>query len=287
MDKLAIIINQKAHNAALLDNYLQTFTGAGLEYQLFETEPEQLESIIGACAKDFKVILIGGGDGSIRSAAQHLVNSTIILGVIPLGTMNHFVKESGLPATPEELAEAILHRHTITIDTASVNETIFINNSSLGFYPKFAKKRDYYATFYYKWLSYIISLFNTLKRHPSFALTVTGNDIFLSLKTSFIMVSNNLYNYGFPLTIERESFTQGQLGIYYFRRGKLRLLKMLQGLLFGKRNFSSKKTSYPFTIAVRNCTEITISVDGDTLVTANPLQYKSLPKSLTLLTKKP
>lgn len=286
MEKMAIIINQKAYNAASLDDYLQAFDQAKLDYQLFVTEPEQLESLIKACAQDFTLVLIGGGDGTIRSAAQHYANTTIIVGVIPLGTMNHFAKEVGLPSTPTELADAILQQHTTTIDIATVNDIIFINNSSLGFYPKFAKKRDYYAKFYYKWISYLISLVNALKRHPSFSLTVRGEELYLSLKTPFIMVSNNLYNYNFPLTIERESFTTGQLGIYYSKRSKLKLLRLLQSFLFGKRTFSIKKTAHPVVITVSNCQEITISVDGDTLVTQNPLHYQSLPKSFTLLTKK-
>ncbi len=65
--------------------------------------------------------------------------------------MNHFVKELRLPTRAEDLVSAIQKKTYITVDTAEVNGSIFINYSTLGFYPSFAKRRDYYTKRYNKW----------------------------------------------------------------------------------------------------------------------------------------
>ncbi|HFC9153654.1 TPA: acylglycerol kinase family protein [Legionella pneumophila] len=90
-------------------------------YQLCEADPQQLENYIQDCCSKYPLLLIGGGDGTVRSAAQWCTNTSVVLGVLPLGTMNHFSKELNLPSTTEELITAIQEKITTTIDFCYVN----------------------------------------------------------------------------------------------------------------------------------------------------------------------
>ncbi|MCC5791257.1 MAG: NAD(+)/NADH kinase [Legionellaceae bacterium] len=287
MNRIGIVINTKARNAASLERYLAALTEHGLAFKLYKAEPSQLERAIKHSIKHHPLLLLGGGDGSIRSAAQHCVHSSTILGILPLGTMNHFVKELGLPANAEEVVQAIIDQNSITIDTAVVNHHVFVNNSSIGFYPAFVKRRDYYSKFYNKWLSYIPTMLHTMSQHEVFALHIKNSAIDRALQTSFFMISNNRYSYQFPLTIERESFHQCELGIYFFKQGKLRLLTLLRYLFKRKTHFVIEKTNLPLEIHLCDRKKISVALDGETMEMEGPLIYEVQPKSLRLLASKP
>ncbi|HAT7769308.1 TPA: diacylglycerol kinase [Legionella pneumophila] len=286
MTDIAVIINNRAKNAHRMEDYLSELRAHDIDYQLCEADPQQLENYIQDCCSKYPLLLIGGGDGTVRSAAQWCTNTSVVLGVLPLGTMNHFSKELNLPSTTEELITAIQEKITTTIDVAEVNGHIFINNSSVGFYSKLAKKRDYYTNFYNKWLTYIPSFIQALLHHRSYALIIKNKELDISIRTSFFMVSNNCYTYEFPLKFTRESFQKEQLGIYYYKRSKLHLFKFFIDFLMDKDHFEIMQTRLPLEVDVLHKNKISISLDGDTLAITPPLYYKILPKSLKLLTKK-
>lgn len=284
MNTIAVIINNKARNATESVSYLHEFDKANIPYIHYATEPANLTNVLQQCIKQHSLILVGGGDGTIRTAAQYCAHQPIILGVLPLGTLNHFAKEMALPNHVEDLITSIKNPKVTKIDLAEVNNHIFINNSSLGFYPKFTKKRNYYSKSYNKWLSYIPGFIESFKKHPTFNLIIKSGSFQRSLHTSFLMISNNIYTYTFPTTIKRENFHSALLGLYYFKQGKLELFKIIQRIFGSKRLFEINQLDAPIEIHCANQGEITISLDGETQKLKTPLYYRSLPNALNVLT---
>ncbi len=283
MDAIGVIINKKAKNASKATYYLEGLKNANIPHNLYMTTPQNLPAIIRKCIPQHQILLVGGGDGTIRTAAHYCANTPIILGVLPLGTLNHFSKELELPTTVDEILDCLKAPKTIKIDLAKVNDHIFINNSSIGFYPKFAVKRDQYNKIYNKWLSYIPGFIESFKQHPVFTLTIKSKNLNLSLRTSFLMISNNLYSYEFPATFKRESFQQSLLGLYYFKQGKIQVFKIIQRIFSKKNLFEIRQSKDPIEIHFDNEQKLTISLDGDTTLVKSPLRYQSLPSSLTIL----
>src|SRR6185503_5141279 len=89
-----------------------------------------------------EIIVAAGGDGTINSVAAAVLDTDKILGVLPLGTLNHFAKDLGIPVELETAARTIVAGHTTEVDVAEVNNRIFLNNSSLGLYTMIVRERE-------------------------------------------------------------------------------------------------------------------------------------------------
>src|SRR5258708_9624368 len=92
--------------------------------------PSDLKSIPAPLA-----IVAAGGDGTVRAVAQELADSVVPLGILPLGTLNHFARDLGLPLDISSAVAVIAAGIVATIDAAEVNGRIFVNNSAIGLYP--------------------------------------------------------------------------------------------------------------------------------------------------------
>ena len=81
----------------------------------------------------YDAVIIAGGDGSINEAAQPLINTDTVLGIIPAGSGNGFARHLKLPLKPEKAIEIINKYNIKTIDTATVNSKSFVNIAGIGF----------------------------------------------------------------------------------------------------------------------------------------------------------
>ena len=94
---------------------------------------DQLRALARAAAKDRPdAVLAGGGDGTINTVAAALVDTAIPLGVLPLGTLNHFAKDLGLPLSLADAVGVALAGHVTAVDVGEVNGHVFLNYSSIG-----------------------------------------------------------------------------------------------------------------------------------------------------------
>jgi len=111
---------------------------------LQETTPmEMVEIIKRAVEKGTKRVLVSGGDGTIAIAASHLAGKSTELAIIPSGTLNHFAKRNGIPVNIEEAINVALNCKAQPVDVGYVNDSLFINTSSVGAYPVFVRSRNY------------------------------------------------------------------------------------------------------------------------------------------------
>ena len=84
--------------------------------------------------KDYKVVVICGGDGSVNCTLKHLVaNKAIILAVLPNGSGNGFARELGFTADVGNLISNILRGEIRKVDLAKINDDYSINVAGLGF----------------------------------------------------------------------------------------------------------------------------------------------------------
>ena len=120
--KLAILLNCSGgalqKNPDLVKQVEQAFSATGLEARVEALEPDALQSRAEAlvASKEVDAIVVGGGDGTVGAVAGLLAGSDIALGVLPLGTLNHFAKDAGIPADIEAASATIAEGHIRRFD---------------------------------------------------------------------------------------------------------------------------------------------------------------------------
>src|SRR5580704_6995821 len=87
-------------------------------------------------------LVAGGGDGTVSSVAAAVVQTQALLGILPLGTLNHFAKDLKLPLNLAGAVRTLKTGTVRSVDVAEVNGRAFINNSGLGLYASLVTQRE-------------------------------------------------------------------------------------------------------------------------------------------------
>src|SRR3712207_2666906 len=145
---MLVILNRAAGTSAKTEaidaRVREAFAAAGAEAQIeHPSERQDLSAVIERAARgDGEVVVAGGGDGTVSAVASALAGSGKTLGVLPLGTLNHFAKDLAIPLDLGAAVETIVRGRVAEVDVGEVNGRVFINNSSLGLYPQIVAHRQ-------------------------------------------------------------------------------------------------------------------------------------------------
>src|SRR5439155_15163527 len=89
-----------------------------------------------------RILVAGGGDGTVNALAGAVVGRDVRFGVLPLGTLNHFAKDLGIPLDLAAAVDVVLDGRVQSVDVGEVNGRVFINNTSIGVYPRIVELRN-------------------------------------------------------------------------------------------------------------------------------------------------
>ena len=132
MPAIAVIINEGAGSSKGVDvaELGERFRGGGLEpsVTLARSGSEVVEAARRAREGGTGIVVAGGGDGTINAVAGVLVGTDVALGVLPIGTLNHFAKTLHIPMKPDLAAETIIAGYRTRVDVGEVNGTIFLKD---------------------------------------------------------------------------------------------------------------------------------------------------------------
>jgi diacylglycerol kinase (ATP) len=135
MKRLLVLFNPRAHRGGeenLGPQFEAKLNAAGFEVTCFHlNEPGDVERLIARHASECDGIVVGGGDGSIRSALPALLRAALPVAVWPMGTANDFARSVGI-AGDDDCVAALRAWDPQFVDVADVNGTYFINNVTLG-----------------------------------------------------------------------------------------------------------------------------------------------------------
>lgn len=268
----------------------EAFAAAGLDANVNYARTGQHigEFAEAACSSDAKIIVAGGGDGTISSVAALVSKTDKIFGVLPLGTLNNFSKDLGIPQDLSEAIAVIAAGNTTRIDLAELNGRVFINNSSIGLYPRIVRNRvqQQQRLGYGKWRAAFWATLRMFRLSPFLKIGMVVDGKFFIRKVPFLFVGNNRYEMDLYNIGRRPSLSEGKLSIYFLHRGgRLGVLRMLFRTLTGRikqwRDFEEVLTD-SITIQTRR-RYLNVAFDGEISMMATPLKYSIIPNALTVI----
>ena len=234
------------------------------------------------------MLIVGGGDGTISAAASALVGTDTRLGILPLGTLNHFARDLGIPVEIDEAAKLIAAGRERRVDVAEMNGRIFINNSAIGLYPQMVIDRDLQRRRLArsKRLAMLVASLRTLARFNHQRLTLTVNDEKARVDTPLLFVGNNDYRLDIGAAGERESLDDGKLFVLVMRK-KTRwgLIGVSIRALFDR----SRKDDMVDLSGVERLRvasrrgQLAVSLDGEVVRAKPPLDYRIRKKALRVI----
>lgn len=235
-----------------------------------------------------ELLIVGGGDGTVSAAASALVGTDTRLGVLPLGTLNHFARDLGIPADFNEAAKLIAARKDRRVDVAEMNGRIFINNSAIGLYPLMVRDRDLQQKLLgrSKRLAMLVASVRALVRFKHHRLILTVNDEKARVETPLLFVGNNDYRLDFAAAGERENLDDGQLFVLVMRKNsRFGLIAASIRALFDrsrKEDMATLDSVERLRVDSRR-SSLAVSLDGEVVRAEPPLDYKIRKKALRVI----
>jgi YegS/Rv2252/BmrU family lipid kinase len=224
-------------------------------------------------------VVAGGGDGTLSTVAGVIVRSGIALGVLPLGTLNHFAKDVGIPLDLASAVETVCRGRVKNVDVGRVNGRVFINNSSLGLYPQVVKMRDQLRLRLGrgKWPAFAWAALLVLRRFPFLRVEINVDGKALQRRTPVVFIGNNSYELDGLNLGARKCLDAGYLSIHIINRAhRLGLITLAARAMVGRlrdaRDFETLCATHLEVNTRRS--HVTVATDGEVNRFTAPLVYE-------------
>ncbi|OBI29936.1 phosphoesterase [Mycobacterium sp. E1386] len=145
--------------------------------------------VLREAAASAEVLAVGGGDGTVATAAGVAIEAGLPLAVFPAGTFNHFAKDIGCE-TVSKTVDAIRRGSVSCVDLVCLNESqMVLNTASIGAYPTFVQQREKLEKRIGKPLAGLYAMLHTLRHDQPVRISYDNK----TLLTSLFFLGNSLY----------------------------------------------------------------------------------------------
>jgi len=247
------------------------------------TKPGEAHALAKRAAHEgYEVVVAAGGDGTVNEVVNGMADTGTTLGVLPLGTMNVFALELGIPTNDLARCWKIIREgRTREIDLPKANDHRFVQLGGVGLDAQTLTETT--GEFKRNWgpLSYVINAAQIAGRETPrlFAETIHGQ-----IDGSFVLVGNGRL-YGGPFKLFNDAkLDDGKLDLIVFQNlGYLDIVRYLQAILFGQHPElpDVHYVQSPW-VEVHSDQEVPVEVDGDVIGNL-PVRFTLDPLALRVL----
>ena len=263
------------------------FARSGVEARVLLAHGSEVTALARRAVEEKNSVVVGGGgDGTMNAVASALVGTDVVLGVLPLGTLNHFAKDLKIPLELDAAVANIVSGQAVRIDVGEVNGRMFLNNSSLGIYPWLVRRREeLQRQGYGKWTAFAQAAVAVANRYSRLYVRLRTNEQReRERETPFVFVGNNRYEIVGVRLGERTSLDRGQLWICRApRAGHIKLLGLAIMALAGLESHKLETVEAPEVWIETKSKRVSVATDGEVTMLNSPLHYLSRAGALNVI----
>ena len=244
-----------------------------------------------ALGEKHEPVVAGGGDGTVNAVAGRLAGADVALGVLPMGTLNHFARDAGVPRSLEAAVRNLFTGQVRRVDVGEVNGRVFVNNSGVGFYPHFVRQREELERRGRpKRVAFALALQAVVRRYLRLRIEAhMGRAEALERVTPFLFVGNNRYQTSGLEIGRRARLDSGRLWICTApRAGRLDPLRAALRTVVGGEPDPALDVFEAREISVDPKTpRVNVSTDGEVSIMDAPLRFRARPLALKVILPAP
>ncbi|MGD0565612.1 MAG: diacylglycerol kinase family protein [Roseiarcus sp.] len=231
-----------------------------------------------------QLVVAGGGDGTVNAVASALAGTDTALGVLPMGTFNHFARDVGIPLDLEAAVRNLFTGQIRKVDVGEVNGRVFVNNSGIGLYPRIVRQREAQQRHgHVKWVAFLLAVGSVLRRYSPVRVKLSVDEAeTLARRTPFLFVGNNKYGLVGLEIGTRANLDSGRLWVCMASRaGRRNLIRMALKTPMGRESDRELDAFEAQEIWVHPETKrVNVSTDGEISMMGAPLHYRIRPRAL-------
>ena len=245
---------------------------------------QELPDLIRLHSSSIDLVIVGGGDGTLNTVVDSLVETGLTLGILPLGTANDLARTLGIPLSLPEACQVIAQGKTKSIDLGWVNGKHFFNVASIGLSVHITEKLTKSAKQRWGVFAYAATALQAISRTRPFHANILVDGETLRVKTIQIAIGNGRY-YGGGMAIASDaSIEDDRLDLYSlelehwwqifplvwtFPKGEHGLLPWVRTITGKEIRINARKSH-------------TINTDGE-LTASTPATFRVVPQALKVL----
>jgi YegS/Rv2252/BmrU family lipid kinase len=261
----------------------------GLEIQREACDrPNDLADAIRRSADTVDLVVLGGGDGTLNSAAPALIETGLPLGILPLGTANDLAHTLGIPLDIEDAAQVIVQGRLRRIDLGEVNGKPFFNVASLGLSVSMTRELTHDVKQRWGKLGYAVATFRALSRVRPFSAVIRSGDEVHKIRTLQISIGNGRH-YGVGLIVEKEAeIDDGCLHLYSLEFDHLWKLALVYPAFRKGRHgmWKDVRTMSCREVEIRTDRPKAVNTDGE-ITTMTPARFRVLRRAISVFAPAP
>lgn len=284
MNRILIILNPAARGekaGRLLERIRALAVGA--EVRVTGESGDATRLAAEGAAEGFRTIVAAGGDGTINEVVNGMAPSGATLGILPVGTMNVFASELGIPGgDPAGAWEVIQRGNTISVDLPMANGTYFIQLAGVGLDAEVVRQTTPDSKRALGPLSYLLTLAQVAATKPPPVVVEDGSGV--RREGSFVLIGNGRF-YGGPFPLfKNASMGDGLLDVVVFKnQSHWDVARYFQAIAFGTHpglpDVEYFQTAYA---RISSCGGVPVELDGE-IACELPCEFRVPERRLRVL----